>query len=36
MRRTDKTELEFAILAACALVPFAYVVIRTMLALVGL
>ncbi len=36
MRRPDKTELEFAILLFLVLVPFAYVVIRTVLAFAGL
>jgi hypothetical protein len=36
MRRPDKTELEFVILMACLVVPFAYLAIRTVLALVGI
>ena len=36
MRRPDKTELESVMLAVLLVVPFAYLAIRTVLALVGL
>jgi hypothetical protein len=36
MRRPDKTELEFVMLMAVLVVPFAYFAIRTVLALAGL
>ena len=35
MRRPDKTEMEFFLLMVLLAVPFAWVVIRTMLALLG-
>jgi hypothetical protein len=35
MRRPDKTELEFFLLMVLLLVPFGYMAIRTLLALVG-
>ena len=35
MRRPDKTELEFFLLMVLLVVPFAWVVIRTVLALIG-
>jgi hypothetical protein len=35
MRRPDKTELEFFLLMVLLAVPFVWVVIRTVLALVG-
>jgi hypothetical protein len=35
MRRPDKTEIEFFVLMVLLLVPFGYMVIRTLLALVG-
>jgi len=35
MRRPDKAELEFVMLAVLLGVPFAYYVIRTLLALLG-
>jgi hypothetical protein len=35
MRRPDKTEMEFFVLAVLLLVPFAYFAIRTVLALLG-
>jgi hypothetical protein len=36
MRRLDKTELEFFMLMALIGVPFAWVVVQTVLALVGM
>jgi hypothetical protein len=36
MRRPDKTEMEFFLLMVLVLVPFAWVVIRTVLAILGL
>jgi hypothetical protein len=36
MRRPDKTELEFFVMMVLVGVPFAYVVIRTVLAFVGM
>jgi hypothetical protein len=35
MRRPDKTELEFFLLMVLLVVPFAFLVLRTVLALVG-
>lgn len=35
MRHPDKTEIEFFLLMVLLVVPFGYVVIRTLLALVG-
>jgi hypothetical protein len=35
MRRPDKTEIEFVLLMVLLIVPFGYMMIRTLLALVG-